>query len=210
MRDTTATRMHFDLPTDHRRAEFADTLSDARPRVELAPRLGSTARTGKCEKPTDVDFLERLFADFESRRQGRADLERDFAVRVRRTFMLINESRLMCVAGSVTPRRGVVAHAALLEAVIDDAQACFDLASKIGAQDAQGHADNQHCLRDLRAVSYALRIGEPPPSRELAHAMDGLIVLFVQLLPCGAMRFEVGSGGASPEFNGDSRAFAWP
>lgn len=210
MRDTTATRMHFDIPTEHRRPEFAGTLSDARPRVDLASRLGNAARGDECEMPTDVDCLERLFVDVDSRRHGRADLEREFTIRVRRTFMLINESRLMCVAGSVTPRRGVVAQAALLEAVIDDAQACFDLASSIGTQDAQGHADNQHCLRDLRAVSYALRIGEPPPSRELAHAMDGLIVLFVQLLPCGAMRFEVGSGSASAEFNGDSRAFAWP
>jgi len=199
--------MHFDTATDHRHAEFAGALSDDRPGVELEPGPGEAARNGVRRLPPDAGLLERLFVDADARRHGRADLERAFTIRVRRTFTLINETRLMCVSGTVAPRRGVVEHAALLEAVIDDAQACFDLAASIGAQDAQGRVDNQHCLRDLRAVSYALRVGETPPARELAHAMDGLIVLFVQLLPSGAMRFELGS--ASPELDLDSRAFAW-
>jgi hypothetical protein len=184
MSDTTATRMHFDVPAERH-----------------------TEPAGARQAPPDSARLEQLFADADARLQGRADLEREFTIRVRRSFTLINETRLMCVAGSVAPRRGVVEHAALLEAVIDDAQACFDLAASIGAQDAQGRADNQHCLRDLRAVSYALRIGATPPARELAHAMDGLIVLFVQLLPSGALRFEIGN--ESPELDLDSRTFAW-
>jgi hypothetical protein len=207
MRDTNATRMRFETPAEHLGEGFAGTLSDTRHRVELESMRGWAAYCDANKPSSQVDGLDSPIVDLDPRRQSRTDLEREFTIRVRRTFTLINESRLMCVAGSVTPRRGVVSHADVLQAVIDDAQDCFDLAAKIGTQDARGHADKQHCLRDLRAVSYALRVGEPPPARELAHAMDGLIVLFVQLLPSGAMRFEVGS--TSSELDLDSRAFAW-
>ncbi len=207
MRDTNATGIRFERLAEDHGGGFAGTLSETRHRVELESRRGWLAYCDAREQPARGDGLEVPFVDIDPRRKARTDLEREFTIRVRRTFTLINESRLMCVAGSVTPRHGVVSHADVLQAVIDDAQDCFDLAAKIGTPDATGHADKQHCLRDLRAVSYALRVGEPPPARELAHAMDGLIVLFVQLLPSGAMRFEVGR--TSSELDLDSRAFAW-
>ena len=132
--------------------------------------------------------MERQRLRVPLRKQARDDLTRQIMFQLRHAFALVDEFRTLGVPGSGSPGRDLVTHAVVLHAVIQDAQYCFKLAAKTRTEDARVSADNESCLHDLGKLLQALRAHDPPSAHELEHALDGLIVQFVQVTPRAAPR----------------------